>query len=804
MIRGFSFKKYVEILATMFFSTTVVLGCSKFETKTSEQNTTKAMGDSFFKQSEFFDSGADNSLTQDDNLFKFVQLDSGSWALHTSSNKTNIHSHIVNGNKFDSFVFSGKMLFTDADSGIGITFLSQYPEKDAYYRIRRYANKKNFHLDHHGQTVACEGTSMEGLDPLPNTWYQFRVDTRVLEDSTHFSISMGPSDGTSGSEVSISCQDNSAERFTSGTIGVWSMGPGEKYFADFRMSFDPFGAPTGGSNSNEDPVVEEPTPEPVEITTIPIHSVSASSNDGNLPENVVDGSLTTRWSAQGDGQYIDLNFNGEYKVERVEIAFYKGDQRTATFDIDLYDGQSLKQVYSLQKSISSSQLENYNIGSDLSATALRITGHGNSSNNWNSILEVKAYGYKVSGDLNPLPGTEPSEQPSEEPSEEPAPQPQEPQPPQPNDDFSTLPASNGAEITVNTLEKLNSAIANARGGERILLESGSYGNLSIKSKKFSSPITIRSKNGARGAKFGTIKIYNSSQIRFDSIEANGGREAILVEDASSWIEVTNSHLRGSSRFDRNNPNYEQVTSYYSIQIRGGSSNIAVLNSLHTDVRNGPTIMGGNSITLKNNFCDWVRADCYKMAGVDGLVFEGNFGAKNIYSSPTAHVDFFQAQGLVKNAVIRNNVFLMGTRSAQGLFFGSSDPHENILVENNIIHTGHIRAISFNSNSIKITVRNNTVINVPDLVHSSSAIMGATTSENNIISKSGTSGSGFQGSNLTMQHSSSSSPFHYSDVYTNIMGRNLQLEDLRPVTGGPGDCGSGLGAEKFICEKLGIK
>jgi poly(beta-D-mannuronate) lyase len=34
--------------------------------------------------------------------------------------------------------------------------------------------------------------------------------------------------------------------------------------------------------------------------------VTASANDGNVPGNAVDGDLNTRWSANGDGQWLQL------------------------------------------------------------------------------------------------------------------------------------------------------------------------------------------------------------------------------------------------------------------------------------------------------------------------------------------------------------------------------------------------------------------------------------------------------------------------------------------------------------------
>jgi len=41
-----------------------------------------------------------------------------------------------------------------------------------------------------------------------------------------------------------------------------------------------------------------------DLTPLTAASVVASGNDGNLPENTLDNNLATRWSASGDGQWI--------------------------------------------------------------------------------------------------------------------------------------------------------------------------------------------------------------------------------------------------------------------------------------------------------------------------------------------------------------------------------------------------------------------------------------------------------------------------------------------------------------------
>lgn len=130
----------------------------------------------------------------------------------------------------------------------------------------------------------------------------------------------------------------------------------------------------------------------VSATELRIASVSASSNDGNLPINAIDNNLNTRWSANGSGQYIDLALDARYVVSRVDVAFFRGDVRQSTFDVSLLSSGLLTKVITSQKSISGLALQSYPVNSSLESTSLRITGYGNTENTWNSITEIKVYG----------------------------------------------------------------------------------------------------------------------------------------------------------------------------------------------------------------------------------------------------------------------------------------------------------------------------------------------------------------------------------------------------------------------------
>ena len=120
--------------------------------------------------------------------------------------------------------------------------------------------------------------------------------------------------------------------------------------------------------------------------------VAASGDDGNIPCNTMDCSLSTRWSAQGEGQMIVYQLAEPSLLTSAKIAWSRGDERTASFNIEVSpDSVSWTQVYSGQSSGTSLQLESYDV-TDQVGSYVRIVGYGNSVNEWNSITEVELYG----------------------------------------------------------------------------------------------------------------------------------------------------------------------------------------------------------------------------------------------------------------------------------------------------------------------------------------------------------------------------------------------------------------------------
>lgn len=125
-------------------------------------------------------------------------------------------------------------------------------------------------------------------------------------------------------------------------------------------------------------------------------TIIASSDDGNVPTNTMDGDPGTRWSAEGDGQWIAYDMGSSDTVSSVRIAWSSGNIRIARFDIEVAaaDADEWTQVFTGTSSGTTAGLESFSFAA-VTARYLRIVGHGNSANRWNSVTEVEIPGRTV-------------------------------------------------------------------------------------------------------------------------------------------------------------------------------------------------------------------------------------------------------------------------------------------------------------------------------------------------------------------------------------------------------------------------
>lgn len=125
-------------------------------------------------------------------------------------------------------------------------------------------------------------------------------------------------------------------------------------------------------------------------------------SDGGLyaGEYTVDGNLSTRWSAPGDQAWISYDLGSVKPLNRIGIAWYKGNERHAVYEIQTSEnGNDWATAYSGQSSGLSAEMEE-TLFTTVKARYIRIVGHGYVSEYGlirnNSIAEVSIYSGQIS------------------------------------------------------------------------------------------------------------------------------------------------------------------------------------------------------------------------------------------------------------------------------------------------------------------------------------------------------------------------------------------------------------------------
>ena len=189
---------------------------------------------------DWFDTAANNSLSPNDSLFAVKQVGSD-LAFGTDSTATNIHSHYVTADSatWSSYDFTGRLRISNAAGAIGITVLSDYPNTDSYYRLRRLGNVApySFHWSQHPDTQSTLTGDLEtGVVPAAGQWLRFHVQVAVGESQTELRANLWPDGGNEPAGWQADAVDASASRLTAGTIGVWSFSSGSKYWDDLVVT----------------------------------------------------------------------------------------------------------------------------------------------------------------------------------------------------------------------------------------------------------------------------------------------------------------------------------------------------------------------------------------------------------------------------------------------------------------------------------------------------------------------------------------------------------------------------------------
>jgi len=144
-------------------------------------------------------------------------------------------------------------------------------------------------------------------------------------------------------------------------------------------------------------------------SALPITSVTASANDGNVPANVLDGSTATRWSCDGIGCWIRADLGADKQVGAVDITWYRGDERSSNYEVSVSrDGSTW---YIVAAGLSPRSLQPQRVSfTPATARYVKVTVKGNTSNNWASISELRVL--ECGGTTEPAPTPPPPTEPT--------------------------------------------------------------------------------------------------------------------------------------------------------------------------------------------------------------------------------------------------------------------------------------------------------------------------------------------------------------------------------------------------------
>jgi glucose/arabinose dehydrogenase/phosphatidylethanolamine-binding protein (PEBP) family uncharacterized protein len=160
----------------------------------------------------------------------------------------------------------------------------------------------------------------------------------------------------------------------------------------------------GGAQRHEIMMPDAPTSYSAEFEPASAYSeitpaasaVTASTSDANVPGNTVDNDLATRWSGNGDNQWLRFDLGTPKTLSHVRVAAYQGNVRRNRFDIQISDdGSSWSTVFSGETSGTTTNEETFDFA-DASGRYVRYLGHGNigSTNpTMNSVTEVSLFGF---------------------------------------------------------------------------------------------------------------------------------------------------------------------------------------------------------------------------------------------------------------------------------------------------------------------------------------------------------------------------------------------------------------------------
>ena len=127
-----------------------------------------------------------------------------------------------------------------------------------------------------------------------------------------------------------------------------------------------------------------------------INSEASDYQVPDYPNNVLDSNLSTKWSVNGDNQWLIVKLAKSFKISHLEIAFLQGQKYESYFDIyasidNLNWDPILTNTSSCNFSGDIHVFEFPISKTNIEYTYIKLIGHGNALNRWNNFSEFKIF-----------------------------------------------------------------------------------------------------------------------------------------------------------------------------------------------------------------------------------------------------------------------------------------------------------------------------------------------------------------------------------------------------------------------------
>lgn len=290
-------------------------------------------------------------------------------------------------------------------------------------------------------------------------------------------------------------------------------------------------------------------------------------------------------------------------------------------------------------------------------------------------------------------------------------------------------------INVSSMSELNDALANATGGETILLAEGHYGDLKLSDRSgfditFPSEVTIASADPENPAVFSGLSLEHAENLTLDGLTFDYEFQAgdLLWARTGSVVDSSNVIIRNSTFDGDVAEGLSDVDDGYPSGIglvTRGSSDILIENNEVFNYHRGLIINECSDVILRGNDVHTIRSDGIDFAEVTGVLIEGNYihdFRRSLGSEDHADMIQFHTAGTEipsSDITIRGNHFDIGEGDfTQTIFMRNEEVdqsragHEmfyaNVTIEDNVIVNAHTNGIYIGA-ADGLTISNNSVL-----------------------------------------------------------------------------------------------